>query len=242
MFTVFRKEVNLFFSSLIAYMSIAVYLLINGIFLWLLPDSNILDTGYASLQQLFDISPWVLMFLVPAITMRSFAEEQSTGTFEILVTKPISDLEIVIGKVLAGMFLVLLSILPTLVYFYTVYSLANPVGNVDIGGTLGSYIGLLLIGGVYVSIGVFASSLTDNQIVAFILALALCFVLYGVLSWVGQIPSLRAISGQIEAFGLQSHYNSISRGVLDSADLAYFLGTIAVFVSFTQNRIESRKW
>ena len=242
MITVLRKEINLFFSSLIAYLVIAVFLIINGIFLWLIPDGNILSSGYATLEQLFTISPWVLMFLVPAITMRMFAEEQKTGTFEILATKPISDTQIVLGKFWAGTILVLLSILPTLVYFYTVYQLANPVGNVDVGGTIGSYIGLLFIGAVYVAIGVFASSLTDNQIVSFILALVICFFFYGVTDWILGIESLRGVQSFISYIGLQSHYNSISRGVVDTRDLVYFIGFIALFIVFTKTRIALRKW
>jgi ABC-2 type transport system permease protein len=242
MITVLRKEINLFFSSLIAYLVIAVFLIINGIFLWLIPDGNILSSGYATLEQLFTISPWVLMFLVPAITMRMFAEEQKTGTFEILATKPISDTQIVLGKFWAGTILVLLSILPTLVYFYTVYQLANPIGNVDVGGTIGSYIGLLFIGAVYVAIGVFASSLTDNQIVSFILALVICFFFYGVTDWILGIESLRGVQSFISYIGLQSHYNSISRGVVDTRDLVYFIGFIALFIVFTKTRIALRKW
>lgn len=242
MITVLRKEINLFFSSLIAYLVIAVFLIINGIFLWLIPDGNILSSGYATLEQLFTISPWVLMFLVPAITMRMFAEEQKTGTFEILATKPISDTQIVLGKFWAGTILVLLSILPTLVYFYTVYQLANPIGNVDVGGTIGSYIGLLFIGAVYVAIGVFASSLTDNQIVSFILALVICFFFYGVTDWILGIESLRGAQSFISYIGLQSHYNSISRGVVDTRDLVYFIGFIALFIVFTKTRIALRKW
>ncbi len=242
MITVLRKEINLFFSSLIAYLVIAVFLIINGIFLWLLPDGNILSAGYATLEQLFTISPWVLMFLVPAITMRMFAEEQKTGTFEILATKPISDTQIVMGKFWAGTILVFLSILPTLVYFYTVYQLANPVGNIDVGGTIGSYIGLLFIGAVYVAIGVFASSLTDNQIVSFILALIICFFFYGVSDWILGLESLRGLQNFISYIGLQSHYNSISRGVVDTRDLVYFIGFIAIFIVFTKTRIALRKW
>lgn len=242
MLTILRKEINLFFSSLIAYLVIAVFLVINGIFLWLLPDSNVLAQGYATLEQLFSISPWVLMFLVPAITMRMFAEEQKTGTIEILITKPISDVQIILGKFLAGSALVLLSILPTLVYFFTIYQLSSPVGNMDVGGTIGSYIGLLMIGAVYVSIGLFSSSLTDNQIVAFILSLLICFFFYGVTDWILGIPALRPFEGFISFLGLQDHYNSISRGVIDSRDMIYFLGFIAIFVFLTKTRIASRKW
>lgn len=242
MIAVMWKEISLFFSSLIGYLAIGVFLTINGIFLWLLPESGILDQGYATLDQLFDIAPWVFMFLVPAITMRSFAEEQKTGTFEILATKPISDLQIVMGKFLAGAILVGLAILPTLVYAFTVYELANPIGNMDTGATIGSYVGLLAIGVVFVSIGIFASSLTDNQIVSFILALFLCFFFYGLTEWIQGLEAMRPLSGAIGFVGLQQHYTSISRGVVDSRDVVYFTGFVAVFVFMTKARIALRKW
>lgn len=242
MFTIFRKEINLFFSSLIAYLVIAVFLIINGIFLWLLPDTNILDTGYATLEQLFTIAPWVFMFLVPAITMRSFAEEQKTGTIEILATKPISDVEIVLGKFFAGVALVTIAILPTAIYFYSVYVLANPVGNLDVAATMGSYIGLIFIGATYVSMGIFASSLTDNQIVSFILALLFCFLSYAFLDWLQGIPALRNLEWIISYIGLQTHYNGISKGAIDSRDVVYFVSFIGLFILFTKTRLESRKW
>lgn len=243
MFTVFRKEISLFFSSLIAYLVIAVFLIINGVFLWVLPESNILSEGYASLEQLFSISPYVFMFLVPAVTMRMFAEEQKTGTIEILATKPISDVQIIIGKFLAGTVLVLLALLPTLVYFYTIYDLAAPVGNVDIGATVGSYIGLFLIGAVYVSMGVFASSVTDNQIVSFILAFFLCFLSYSLLDWVKDLEMWSSSLQEVfRGIALQSHYASISRGVLDSRDIVYFLGVVTIFIVLTKTQLAARKW
>lgn len=243
MLTVFRKEISLFFSSLIAYLVIAVFLIINGVFLWVLPESNILSEGYASLEQLFSISPYVFMFLVPAVTMRMFAEEQKTGTIEILSTKPISDVQIIMGKFLAGTVLVLLALLPTLVYFYTVYELATPVGNMDVGATVGSYIGLFLIGAVYVSMGVFASSITDNQIVAFILAFFLCFLSYSLLDWVKDLDFWgESLQEVLRSLALQSHYTSISRGVVDSRDLMYFFGVITVFIVLTKTQLAARKW
>ena len=243
MLTVFRKEINLFFSSLIAYLVIAVFLVINGVFLWLLPSSDILSEGYASLEQLFSISPYVFMFLVPAVTMRMFAEERKTGTIEILATKPISDLQIVLGKFLAGTVLVLLALLPTLVYFYTVYQLSNPAGNMDVGGTIGSYFGLFFIGAVYVSMGVFASSITDNQIVSFILAFFFCFVSYSLFDWLTDLSDISLLWQELlKGVGIQSHYTSISRGVLDSRDLIYFLGVIAIFTALTKTQLAARKW
>lgn len=175
MLTVFRREINSFLSSLIAYIVIVVFLLVTGLFMWVFPDYSLLAYGYATLDQLFIIGPWIFMFLIPAITMRFFSEEKRTGTLELLFTKPVSDFQIIAGKYLAAFVLVVFSVLPTLVYFLSIYLLAEPVGNVDSAGIVGSYIGLLLLGGTFVAIGLFASSLTDNQIVAFILGLFLCF-------------------------------------------------------------------
>lgn len=242
MWAIFRKELNLFFSSLIAYVVVAVFLVLNGLFIWILPDTSILEYGYATLDQLFNIAPWVFMFLVPAITMRFFAEERRAGTIELISTKPISDLEIVLAKFLAGLALVIFAILPTLLYFYTVYLLAIPVGNVDLGGTAGSYIGLLMLGGTYVALGVFASSLTDNQILAFIFGLLLCFVFYALLEWLRGFTTYSGFDVILEGVSIQSHYTSISRGVVDTRDLVYFLSFMAVAIFGTKTVLESRKW
>ena len=242
MITVLRKEINLFFSSLVGYMAVAVFLAINSIFLWVLNDGSILGSGYATLDQFFIISPWVFMFLIPAITMRSFAEEFKTGTIEILATKPISDLQIVLGKFLAGWGLIIIALLPSLVYFYSIYQLAQPVGNVDVGAIIGSYIGLLLLGGAYLAIGLWASSLTDNQIVSFILAILFCFVFYALLDWIRAIESFAAFDEIIAFIGLQSHYNSVSQGVLDTRDVIYFLGFMLLFIFITKTKLASRKW
>ena len=193
MIALIQKEIRSFFGSIIGYLVILVYLLINGVFLWLFPGNfNILDGGYASLGNLFTISPWVFLFLIPALSMRLFADEKKAGTLEILLTKPLSDLQIILAKYVAGLFLLLLALLPTLLYFYSVYQLGNPAGNLDSGGTFGSYIGLLFLGGAFLSIGLFASSLTDNQIVAFLLAMFLCFFVF--YDWVENL---------FEVFGLK---------------------------------------
>ncbi|MCB0736580.1 MAG: gliding motility-associated ABC transporter permease subunit GldF [Bacteroidetes bacterium] len=242
MITVLRKEINLFFSSLVGYMAVAVFLAINSIFLWVLNDGSILGSGYATLDQFFIISPWVFMFLIPAITMRSFAEEFKTGTIEILATKPISDLQIVLGKFLAGWALIIIALLPSLVYFYSIYQLAAPVGNVDVGAILGSYIGLLLLGGAYLVIGLWASSLTDNQIVSFILAILFCFVFYALLDWIRAIETFAPFDEIIAFIGLQAHYNSVSQGVIDTRDVIYFLGFMLLFIFITKTKLASRKW
>jgi ABC-2 type transport system permease protein len=194
------------------------------------------------LEQLFSIAPFVFLFLIPAITMRSFAEEQKTGTIEILSTKPVTDFQIVMGKFWAGMVLVIFSLLPTLLYFYTVSNLAVPQGNVDTGATWGSYIGLLFLGGAYLAIGLFASSLTDNQIVSFIVGMFLCFFFYQLLDFLRGLSFMNAGDSLFEAISIQSHYTSISRGVVDTRDLVYFMSFIGVFLLSTKTIIQSRKW
>ncbi len=241
MLAIFRKEINIFFSSLIGYIALVVFLVLMGLFLWILPN-NILQDGYASLAQLFDYAPRILMLLIPAITMRSFAEEKKTGTIEILATKPLRDSEIVLGKFFAGMVLILFALLPTLIYYYTVNHLAEPMGNMDHGATWGSYAGLLLVGGAYLSIGLFASALTDNQIVAFILGLFLCFFFFILL---GILPDVAVLSGAewiFQAFSLDFHYQSISRGIVDTRDIVFFISFIIVFLFLTQLLLQRRKW
>jgi ABC-2 type transport system permease protein len=183
-----------------------------------LTDFNVFDGKYATLEELFSIAPFVFIFLIPAITMRSFAEEQKTGTIEILSTKPVTDFQIVFGKYLAGLVLIMFSLLPTLLYFYTVYDLAVPTGNVDTGATWGSYIGLVFLGGSYLAIGLFASSLTDNQIVSFIVGMFLCFFFYQLLDYLRSLSFLQGADNIFEALSIQTHYTSISRGVVDTRE------------------------
>ncbi len=242
MWTILKKEVNIFFSSLIAYIVISVFLIATGLFVWVLPQKNVFDYGYATLEQMFNIAPWVFMFLIPAITMRFFSEERNTGTLEIITTKPISDLSIVGGKFLSGVVLVVFSLLPTFLYFYTIYQLASPVGNVDFGGTMGSYLGLLFLGSGYVAIGVFASSLTNNQIISFILGMFICFVFYALIEWTREFTMISGIDVILEALSIQAHYKSMSRGVIDTRDVIYFASLIGFFLTVTKTTLESRKW
>lgn len=243
MLALLQKEIKAFLSSLIGYIVIVVFLLLIGLIMWVFPtDMNVLNQGYASLETLFNIAPWVFMFLIPAITMRSFSEEKRTGTIELLLTKPLSDLQIILAKYFAGLILVLFSILPTLFYFASIYYLGSPVGNVDVGGTWGSYIGLLLLGGGFVSIGVFSSSLATNQVVAFIVAVFLCFICYIGFDALASLDALGAIDYLIIKLGINEHYISISRGVLDTRDLLYFVSLSAFFVILTKLVLESRKW
>ncbi len=243
MYSIFKKEVNLFLSSLVGQIALIIFFLATGLFIWVFPETNVLDYGFATLQQLFVTGPWVFMFLIPAITMRSFSEEISTGTFELLATRPVRDIEIIFGKYLAALMLVLFSLIPTLIYFYTVYQLGSPPGNMDIGATWGSYIGLLLLGGVFVAIGLFASSISSNQIIAFVLGVFLCFFLYMAFDYLSRLDLfIASIDNLIASLGIYEHYQSISRGVVDTRDIVYFLSVIALFLLLTKTSLESRKW
>jgi ABC-2 type transport system permease protein len=242
-FSIFKKEVQSFLSSLVAYVVIAVFLLATGLFMWVFPDYNVLDFGYANLDPLFTIAPWVFMFLIPAITMRFFAEEKKAGTIELLFTKPISDMRIILGKFWAGVALVAVALVPTLLYYITIYMLADPVGNVDTGGIMGSYIGLFFLAACFVSIGIFGSSLTDNQIVAFIVSVFLCFFLYVAFDSLSKFVGISSgFSYILEQLSITTHYNSMSRGVIDSRDVLYFVSIITGFLFATKTVLGSRNW
>lgn len=243
MIAIFKKEINTFFSSLIGYMVIGVFLLLMGLVLWVFPEFSILDSNYANLDGLFGIAPMVFLFLIPAVTMRAFAEENQTGTIELLVTKPISDWQIVSGKFLACLCLVIFALIPTVLYYVTVYILGAPQGNLDSGGIMGSYIGLLFLAAAFVSIGIFASSLTNNQIVSFVLATFLCFFVYLGFDFLSRLPIFFGRSDDVvQAFGIDYHYNSMSRGVLDTRDLTYFLSIVVFFLSATVLVLGKRRW
>ena len=243
MYALFKKEINNFLSSLIGIMVVVVFLLITGLFLWVFQsDFNITTYGYASLDSLFIIAPWVFLFLVPAVTMRFFAEERRTGTIEMLLTKPLSDWQIVGAKYLAGVALVLLALIPTLIYYISVSRLAMPTGNVDAGGIWGSYIGLFFLSAAFVSIGVFCSSVTNNQILAFILAVFLCGFLYIGFELIYSMSLFGKVDLFIQQLGMAAHYSSMSRGVIDTRDLIYFLSVIVLFLSLTKLTLSSRKW
>jgi len=243
MLTLLKKEISSFLSSLIGYIVITVFLLINGLFLWVFQgDFNILDFGYANLDGLFMIAPFVFLFLIPAITMRLFAEEKRTGTMEMILTKPLTEFEIVMAKFLSGLILVIFSLLPTLVYFFSVYQLGFPKGTIDMGGMWGSYIGLLFLGASFVAIGMFASTLTDNQIVSFIVAVFLCGFLYVGFDFIYSFALFGKVDLLIKSLGINDHYKSMSRGVLDTRDMIYFLGIIFFFILLSKYSIERRKW
>lgn len=242
MFTIFKKDFTEFFNSLVAYITIGAFLLVTGLFLWVFPESSILDYGYAGLGSLFDTAPFVFMFLIPAITMRSLAEEKREGTFELLATRPITDWQIILGKYFAAFAIVVFALLPTLIYYFSVYQLGITKGNIDSGAVTGSYIGLLLLGGCFTAIGIFASSVSKNQIISFTIAVFLCFIAYSGLDSLSQLLSLQSIDTIVTSFGINQHYQSISRGVLDTRDLVYFLSFITLFLLVTKTVLGGRKW
>ncbi|MBU2650547.1 MAG: gliding motility-associated ABC transporter permease subunit GldF [Bacteroidetes bacterium] len=243
MWTLFKKEVSSFLSSLTGYIVIVVFLLVNGLFLWVFPlDSNILVYGYANIDGLFTIAPYVFLFLIPAITMRMIAEEKKTGTIEQLFTQPLTDLQIILAKYLAALFLVVIALLPTLIYFFSVYHLGFPPGNLDQGGMWGSYLGLLFLGASFTAIGLFASSLTDNQITAFIIAVVISSFIYIGFELIWSLDLFGGFGLLIRSLGMSLHYSSISRGVVDSRDVIYFLSIVTLFILLTRYILASRKW
>jgi ABC-2 type transport system permease protein len=243
MLVLLKKEVSGFLNSLPGYIAISVFLIINGLFLWVLPaESNILESGYANIDGLFMIGPFVFLFLIPAITMRFFAEEKKTGTIELLMTKPLTDLQMIMAKYLAGLVLVIVSILPTLIYFFSVYQLGFPKGNLDTGGMWGSYIGMFFLAATFVAIGLFASSLTDNQIISFILAILLCGFFYIGFEFIYSLDLFGNADLFVKNLGISTHYAAMSKGVIDTRDLLYFLSVITLFILLTKISIESRKW
>ena len=237
MFPILKKEFNSFFASPIAYLVIGVFLLVNGLFLWVFKDDlNILNAGFADLNSFFLLAPWILLFLIPAITMKSFADELNSGTIETLKTKPITDWQIVLGKFLASLLLIIVALAPTLTYAYTILQLGNPIGNLDIGSTLGSYIGLLFLAATYTSIGLFTSTFSKNQIVAFILGVFITFFLfYGF----DAIASMFSNSYSVQLFGINEHFKSISRGVIDTRDIIYFVSVTSFFLLLTKNQLRN---
>lgn len=243
MYTLLRKEISGFLSSLIGYIVIIVFLLVMGLFLWVFPlEFNVLDFGYANIDGLFILAPFVFLFLIPAITMRSFADEKKSGTIELLTTQPLTDLQIILAKYFSGLVLVVFSLLPTLIYFLSVYLLALPAGNVDTGGIWGSYIGLLFLGASFVAIGIFASSITDNQIVSFLIAVFLSAFMYLGFELIYSFDLFGSFDLLIKSLGINEHYASISRGVIDTRDVIYFLSVITLFLLLTKVSVESRKW
>lgn len=239
----FYKEIKEFFNSVTGYLVVIVFLLINSMFMWIFKGNfNVFDLGFANIDTLFIISPWVFLFLVPAVTMNMFAGEIKSGTMELLLTRPLSELQIVLAKYLSSVALVLIALLPTIFYILSIHFLADPVGNVDYGAIFGSYIGLFFLAAVYSSIGLFASSLTSNSIIAFLLSILFCYIVFLGFENLAQL----GLSGKMADFfiklGINDHYRSMSRGVIDTRDVVYFLSVISIFIFLTKLRLESRKW
>ena len=234
------REIKSFFGSPIGYLVIAIFLILNGLFLWVFQgDYNILNSGFADLTPFFTLSPWILVFLIPAVTMRSFSDEKKQGTLELLLTKPLSVWEIVNGKFLGAVLLICIAIIPTFIYVATISRLGMPEGNIDMGSTIGSYFGLLFLIAGYSSVGIFTSTLSDNQIVAFIVAVFLCFFLY--FGFGGLATVTPTFSNFISALGMQDHFKSMSRGVIDTRDVVYFVSITFLFLSFTVYNLKSIK-
>ncbi len=242
MYALLKKEISTFFSSLTGYLIIVVFLTIVGLYMWVFKgELNIFDVGYSSIDTLFYIAPWVFLFLAPAVTMRLFAEEKRTGTLETLLTRPLSDLQIVLAKYLSGLTLILLALLPTFIYFISVQFFLSPQ-NMDVGGTFGSYIGLFFLAAIYVAIGLFASAITQNQVVAFVMGMLFSFMFFMGFEYVTQLGIWGNLASAIDYLGINSHYKSISRGVIDTRDLVYFLSIIGIFIFLTKFVLEKRKW
>ncbi|TGD58837.1 gliding motility-associated ABC transporter permease subunit GldF [Flavobacterium humi] len=236
------KEFRSFFGSPIGYLVIAIFLLLSGLFLWVFEgDYNILNSGFSDMTPFFTIAPWIMLFLIPAVTMRSFSDEKKQGTMELLLTKPLSLWEIVNGKFLGAFLLLLIAIIPTLVYVKVIYDLGLPEGNIDFGSTLGSYFGLMFLMASYTSIGIWASTLSDNQIVAFIVSVFLCFVLYFGFQGISNYPVFGDYGNTIASLGMDYHFKSMSRGVIDTRDVLYFVSITVLFLSLTVYKLKSYK-
>jgi len=236
MLAIFKKEFNSFFTSTIAYLTIGMFLLINGLFLWVFDDDfNILNAGFADLTSFFYLAPWILIFLIPAITMKTFADEFRSGTIEILKTRPITNVTLVLGKFFAILTLLIIVLIPTFVYAYSIHELGNPVGNLDYGSISGSYIGLFLLASSFASIGIFTSTLSKNQVVAFLLGICMVFLFYYGFDAVSSLFGYYSYT--IKLFGMNEHYKSISRGVIDSRDVLYFMSIIIFFLFVSKQKL-----
>lgn len=242
MWVIYKKEIRSFLSSLTAYIVMIVFLIVTGLLMWVLGGNTVFDLGQASMTVMFSIAPYVFIFLVSAVTMRSFSEEKRLGTLETLSTRPVSDLSLILGKYLANVSLVIFALIPTLIYYYSISELGDPAGNIDTGAMWGSYLGLILLGAAYAAVGIFTSAISENQIVALIFGMIICLFFYSFIGMIGDIKALDALSKSLDWFGLDYHYYSLSRGVLDTRDVIYFLSFSALFIWLTKLVYESRKW
>ena len=239
MFAIAKKDIQQFFSSLTGYITIILFLLINGLFLFVLKDSNIFDFGYATLDKFFELSPWILLFLVPAISMRSLSEEFRSGTFEILQTRPITKWQIVFGKYIAIMVVIFFAVLPTLIYVYTISSLSST--GIDTGGIAGSYVGLFFLAAVFAAIALCCSGFTNNAVIAFLVSVFACILIYFGFNAISKLPGLQGKADYyVEMLGIDFHYRSISRGVVDSRDIIYFFSIIYLFLLLTVKNLQKK--
>lgn len=237
MFSILKKEFNSFFASTMAYLVMGVFLLINGLFLWVFKsDFNILNAGFSDVNSFFYLAPWFFLLLIPAITMKSFADEFNKGTIELLKTKPISNWQIVMGKFFASVLLVIVALIPTFTYIFTIYQLGNPVGNIDFGSIIGSYMGLFFLATSYTAIGLFTSTLSKNQIVAFISGVLITFILF---EGFDAISNLMSNDLSLKQLGIKKHFKSISRGVIDTRDVLYFISVTVFFLDLTKIRLDN---
>ena len=241
MISLLKKEIKVFFGSLIGYLIIGIFLLVNNIMLWSkYSDFNILDYGYANLEMFFFISPLLFLVFIPSIGMRVFSEEFNLGSIELLITKPISLFKIVFAKYLAVFIVAFLSIIPTLINVLTIYYLGENVGNLDLPAVFGSYIGLILLSSIFSAISIFASSLTSNQIIAFIIGILLCLLFYLGFDFIVDTNSFNNMDLIIKKLGISYHYNDMSKGLFRISDIVYFLSVSLLFLKFTENIIKNR--
>ncbi len=240
MLAIYRKEIGQYFSSLTGYMAMVVFLLLMGLFLFVFPNSSLLDFGYATLDKFFELAPWVLLLLVPAITMRSFADEFKSGTWELLATKPVSLHKVIVGKYLAALAVAVFALIPTIIYLITIYKL-SPSGAIDFGGILGSYISLILLTALFTAVGIFCSSISNNAVISFILAAFVCFLIYIGFNALSQIPALQGkYDYYLQQLGVEAHYNNMSRGLITLQDVLYFVVIIGLFLLLTKRNILNR--
>ncbi len=243
MFSLFKIEITRFFSTLTGYIVIVGFLLINSLYMWIFPgEFNILDAGYATIDTLFIISPWVFLFLIPAITMKMFADEKKAGTMDLLLTRPLSDMQIVLAKYLAAIVLVVFSLVPCLIYFLSVSLLGNPPGNIDAAATWGSFTGLVFLAAAYTGIGIFSSSLTDNMIVSFLISVSVSFLFFIGFDYISYIDVFGRAGTFILSLSINEHYKSISRGVIYIKDIIYFISVVSIFLLFTKTVLNKRRW
>ncbi len=242
MINLIYKEVSSFFNSLSGYIVISIFLVCTGLFLWVIPGQiNIIDIGYADLFSFFIIAPQLYLFLIPAICMKLFSEERKNGTLELLLTRPISTYTIVISKYLAAFILVIISLIPTLIYVYSIYSLASPVGSIDMGLVWGSYIALMFLATIYIAVSIFAGAFTNSQLTSFIYSITLCFIMYSGFDYIATIPILAQLENEISFMGINSHYSPMARGVIDTRDIMYFISVSTLFIYLTNKKIAKKR-